>query len=583
MRKKAQKTTVVSFTISDFPILAREWRARFRNDKTFVLFALLSIGAAWAMIRRLNVETGIPLSSTVKGNVALASLSQDLLFHLVWTQILLICLLAPLLSAPLIARERESGVNDDLLLTPLSPWRVVLEKWAAGGMFLLLVLMALWPLDLVALLLGNVPPVDLWGIGLLGLSCLAWGDALGLAFSAHGRRAAGALRSSLGVALVWLIGSFICGVVAGESALIPGGPGAPFYMVWFGRTNPILCALDVLHPSPFMPSKWPYCGGFLLGSACLLLWWATHGVRKPLPELPLLAPKRGQRGGVSGVLSRLEMPIVGRFAPRNPVLGREVRGKFRLRQPPMPVLVTEIVLVLAVGVAYLYLAREAVTTHSSREIIFWGVTWTGFFVSLLAASSLGGAALTRERENGTWEAMQLSLLSPLQIVGGKLVASLATTLVLSLPVWPLLFVCVEWGGAWSAIGSTNLVQPFQFISAFLVWVSSLWLQTVLGLLISTRARKAGGATALTAGLSILWMVGSLFLITMGSANDGTVAFLTVTNPVVALASVTEPSSPDLWRAMGWPFALFAFVLGGLLLGLTNSEVAFQIKGSRAVE
>ncbi|BCM89656.1 hypothetical protein IAD21_01503 [Abditibacteriota bacterium] len=569
-------------TLSSFPVITREWRSRFRRDHAFILLSVLIIAATWMMIDRLN-DHG-PVSSGMSGVQAFAPLAQDLLVQLVWTQIVGVCLLAPMMSAPLIARERESGTSEHLLLTPLSPLRLVLEKWTAGALFLLLILFALYPLDLVALLLGNSSFSGLGGVVLLGLGCLAWGGALGVACSAHARRAALALRSATGISVVWLAGSMVCASIAGEASFLGRGFGSvPAYLVWFGRTNPVLCALDLLQPSPFLAPKWPFCAAFLVAGTLLFLLMAVLGLRKPLPELHIIAPKQGGRGGVSGVLARLEMPLIGRFAPANPVLGREARGKFRLRQPPLAVLISEIILALGVGVLYLAIAREAWINPSSRATVFWGVTWTGFVVSVLAASAQGGAALAREREGGTWEALQLSLLTPAQIVRGKLAASLATMILLSFPAWPLLLLCLQWNGSWSATRYGNGivgVQPFQFIAAVVIWLSTLWLQTLVALFFSLRAKKVGGAIGGATGAALVWMLGSLFLLVLGSPSEGALGFLAVINPLVTLAMATDPPIEFLGSATGWPFAIFAFVAGLLLLSSIENGVRRLMNGEQ---
>ena len=568
-------------TIYDFPIIAREWRSRFRRDRAFVLFAFLIGAATWAMMKRLDDVA--PSGAGFRGVRALAPLSQDLLVQLVWTQIAGVCLLAPMLSSPLIARERESGALGDLLLSPLSSLRLALEKWAAGAGFLLLVLIALWPLDFVALLLGNSSLTGVFPVALLAMGCLAWGSALGIACSAHARRAATALRSAVGIAVVWLAGSLVCALMAGEALAGGGGVAVPFYVVWFGRTNPILCALDLLNPSPFMPAKWPLCAAFLVSGTALFIAMAERGLRKPLADLPMMAPKRGGRGGVSGALARLELPLVGRFAPSNPVLGREARGKLRLRQPPLAVLVVEIVLALAVFGLYIALAVEAVRNPPSREIIFWGVAWTGFFVSVLSTSSQGGAALARERENGTWEALQLSMLSASQIVRGKLVAALGTSLVLSLPVWPLLLVCVAWNGSWTVRNLSGSIQPFQFVACVLVWLGVLWLQTLVGLFFSTRAKKSGGAIGTSTLLSLGWMIGSTFLFLLDSHDDSALGFLSVTNPLVALAVAVDAPQNLQWAGTGWPFAIFALVVGCFVLLAIESNVEVSMRAEPSLD
>ena len=562
---------------SDFPILTREVRSRFRRERAFALLGFLLALVGWALWRRVSEPNIVPS----RGVPSFAPLSQELVVQLVWTQIAGVCLLAPMLAAPLIVRERESGAVDDLLLTPLSPLRLALEKWAAGGLFLGLVLLALGPLDLVAVLLGNTPLSEMWPLALLLAGCLGWGSALGTMCSAGARRAGGALRSAMGVSLVWVIGSLLCAVYTGETGWGGGGLGSlPVWVRWIGRTNPILCALELLQPSPFLVPKWPYCAAFLAGGTVFFLGVAAHSLRKPLPELPIIAPKQdGKIGGVSGALARMEMPLVGRFAPSNPILGREARGKFRVRQPPLAVLISELVLGAGVLAGYLFLAYQALADATTRPAIFWGVAWTGFFVSILAASSLGGAALARERENGTWDALRLSLLSAPQILRGKLVASLGTCLALSFPAWPLLLICVDWRGAWTVQAGASQVQPFQFVAALAIWLGVLWSQTLLGLWVSGRSKKTGGAVGSATIIALGWMIGSLFLFVMGRSHENSaLGFLAVSNPLVALALATDPQTDRLWTASGWPCALFSFVVGALLLALTEAEVGAQMGG-----
>ncbi len=554
----------------DCPIIKREWRSRFRRPRSFVLLGALVAGAAWICWRDLASGAG--------DEALLAVRAQSTLLQLVWMQILGVCLLAPLECAPLIAREREIGVGDELLLSPLAPARVAFEKGAAGAGFIALALLALCPIELIVLLLSKSAPAGLWGVLALVLGCLTWGAFLGTACSAHSRRASGAGRSALGLALVWLLGSFGSALFAGEAALAGRfgvGTSAPSYVVWFGRTNPILAGLDLIFPSPYQ-AKWPFCAAFLLLGSALLWWLAARGLKKPLPDLPLLSPKRSGRGGVSGALARLELPLVGHFAPRNPVLGREVRGKFRLRQPPLPVLISEIVLGVLVAGAYVLLVRQSLVDAPSRPTIFWGVAWAGISLSLLGSISSGASALSRERENGTWDALRLSLLNPAQIVRGKLIASLCTSVALSFPVWPLLLLSVDWRGAWTVRAARMQVQPFQLLAGIVIWLGALWLQTTIAMLIGTRAKKAGSATSAATLLSLGWMFGSLLLLL--DSHTESVGFLAVTNPLVALSLATDPSSaargpgPQLWLSTGWPFALFAFLVGALTLVLVESEV-----------
>jgi len=562
----------------DCPILKREFRGRFRRGRAWVSLALVVAFVGWICWSALNVRDWRHPAPTNWNDMA--RLSDNLLFQLVWVQTLILALLSPSEAAPLIARERETGANEELLLSPMSPRRVALEKALAGAGFVGLMWLALLPLDLAVLLLGHRSPLEFWPVALLGLGTLAWGAMMGTAVSAHSRRASNATRGANGATILWLGASLASAIYAGESPFffpLPPGSKAPFYTTWFGRTNPVLAALDLLKPSPLGP-KWPFCAVFLVGGIAFFWWIASLGLQKPLAELPILSPRPRENGkvsGVSGALSRLEMPLVGGFAPQNPVLGREVRGKFRLRQPPLPILISEIVLGILVGGVYLLLVREAIVDPPVRETIFWGVAWAGFSVAILGAIASGAGALPREREGGTWESLRLSLLSPAQIVRGKLFAALATSIVLSLPAWPLLLLCVNWSGSWTFTPYPSGIAPFQLVHGVEIWLGTLWLQSIAAMLVGVSARKAGAATGVATLISLGWMFGSLFL--MAWSDHTMRSFLGLTNPIMALELVMENSRQS---AVGWPFVFFALIVGALLLRLVEREVGAAMRIER---
>ena len=80
---------------------------------------------------------------------------------------------------------------------------------------------------------------------------------------------------------------------------------------------------------------------------------------------------------------------------------------------------------------------------------------------------------------------------------------------------------------------------------------------------------------------IAWAFGSLFVLLTVIRDESGLSFLAVTNPLVAIASIGDPSPTNTWVSMGWPFAVFALLVGILLLALTESEVLAQIEGSHS--
>jgi ABC-type transport system involved in multi-copper enzyme maturation permease subunit len=162
------------------PLASKELLARMRGPRTFVIatLELLPLAAlAFALYASIAGMRNGPMAGEPAGK---------LFFSVVTAlELGLICLLAPALTADLIAGERERRTLDLLLVTPLSRRQIVVGKLVAAlGALLLLIVLAL-PIQAVAVLLGGVGVEELLvGLVILVLTAVTYG-CIGLYWSAR--------------------------------------------------------------------------------------------------------------------------------------------------------------------------------------------------------------------------------------------------------------------------------------------------------------------------------------------------------------------------------------------------------------
>src|ERR1051325_915621 len=116
----------------------------------------------------------------------------------------------------------------------------------------------------------------------------------------------------------------------------------------------------------------------------------------------------------------------------NPVLRRELLGRMRSRQP-WPIRAA-IIGTVALFIAFCYYeALFYMMRDHDRETMreWWQVgLWLQSILIWLLCPALAANAVTREKEQQTWEMLIFTLLSPAEILFGKLVARLVPILVI---------------------------------------------------------------------------------------------------------------------------------------------------------
>jgi ABC-type transport system involved in multi-copper enzyme maturation permease subunit len=578
------------------PIVVRESRARWRGRSAFALVfgyvALLAVALLWryALAYSQSASQANPLQR-------IELLGAQLFVTLIWLQSFAWALIAPAITATAIAAERESGMLEAVQLSPLSPLKIVSGKLVSALSLIALLLLVSIPITGTCLLLGGVSPAEFLAATLLHVATAFFGAALGLACSAWARRANAALRSAYALSIGWLIASLISFWSVAASS---GGKWfTQFALTLLGGSNPILAAASITDNDVwgtaatvsgwgiFGEAPWLISVVFQFVFGALLLWSATRALRRPFAEqywmeagrtkaqdgndstgsTPDLKP--GRELPNSGWIS---IPIFSGLHFSNPVLQRETRAKFRMRQPPLAVLIFEGILALGVAYYYLMTLRDALFVPAQRELIWWIINFVGLTVVSAAAAVSGANAFTREREIRTWEALRQSLLSSTEILHAKLGATLIGMLVFSLPFWPLLLPCVRPDIAFkNTLNGVNVVQAV--LCAGIIAATAIC-YTLWGMVWSWRCRKTATAVGWSLGTLFFALVFVPLFIVVGLFQDGREMDnpIWLFHPFVALAFVTEENK--------WGISLGAIVFLLVAAGVLRAWLRYELEHER---
>ena len=533
------------------PIFAREVIVRWRSPRTFwllgILVFLLALGAGWiyqSAATRVDYQTVyIPTVSNgrtymvpdrrpvVESIATRASRTGRELFGLLaMGNALAWLVLCPALTATGVARERERGLLESLQLSPMRPRSQIGARYGAALIFLLVLQLALLPVYGIAYTLGGVSPGEIALAGVVITLTALWGTALGLWFSARAYRPSSALFSALGFVALWSLFS-VWMVFAGANSLNSWEYKAMFCL---GVIHPWALLTALSDPSKLFP---PFMGApigfdatgilvvatiFYLIATLFFLFDAARLVNRSLPAAAwqnrnrriekwknalqtrreLLRERReraNMRDAATGALLA-DLPIEKLVRFKDPLLSREVRGRFRLRRATPLVTLGRFAAFIVGASIWLWGVASLldVPTRASWALEATMVLW-GLGVAVVAV--LSSTSFARERESGTWEGLRLSLLSPREMVGAKWASVLISFAYYSAPLWLLL----PFGVRWIETG----VELAPLALSVLVAISSLGAVCAFGLWMSWRSKNPTSATGWTLGVAFFLLVALL--------------------------------------------------------------------------
>lgn len=237
----------------------------------------------------------------------------------------------------------------------------------------------------------------------------------------------------------------------------------------------------------------------------------------------------------------------------NPVLGREIKERMRSRRAILMLIaflgLLAIILYLTYRGGLLMLNDRfspiAGNSASLGRLMFeWLLFFLVMFVSFMAPGVAAGS-IVGERERRTLHPLQVTLLTPRNIVLGKLGASTAFVTLMVLATAPLFAVPLVLGG----------VSPWQVVRGFIVILALELALASMATYMSAVAKRVQFAIVAAYGLALLLLVGTVVLFgaemlwrsqrSPQMSNPADQALSIYLNPVAAIAdAVTDPAAPD---------------------------------------
>lgn len=574
--------------ITPNPVWVRESRAYWRGWRAFALLLLYSGILVGSLVWGYNDFINSNLRWNDNPTLLSARLGHSLFMMLTWMQVVGWMLIGPVLSASSIAGERERGLLESLYLSRLSPARIVAGKMLSSLSMVLLMIVVMLPITATCLMLGGVSPGEVFWAFVLHACTATACVSLGLACSAWFRRPGTAIAGAIAGALIWGFGGSVC--LAVLSIFQPMGlfrsPQLTIYL--FFSINPVMAAVTIVEPGiitgPGMTGMSPghllaICLTFEMLVTVFMLRLAVRGVRKPLPDAvyielkkrkprrhpmvvqtgraadpnPAASPTAGtpmESPQPSGEEAAREISLAPSLNFANPILQREVRLRLRLRKASKWTFVLLAFLIPGAIYAYTRAIWWMLTDRFARESVGPPVLVMLMVAVVCLCPLFGACAITRERETGTWEALCISLLSPIQILWGKLCSPLVVCGLLTLSMLPLLLPCIA-KLSYDPDGEGGL-SVTQVLASGVLFVCVACCYTLWGMLFSWWCKKTTVAIAWTMGTLLLVLLFLPALISMSRAYGSEAGFMWW-HPVFAVASVVtsrRPYQADLFTSMG---------------------------------
>lgn len=255
---------------------------------------------------------------------------------------------------------------------------------------------------------------------------------------------------------------------------------------------------------------------------------------------------------------------------QNPVLLKELKTKLRSRQSRSVRMsigaVVGIFVLFCYYQALVYLSRYG-DLDTRREWWTGGVVIQGIIIWLLCPA-LAANAVTQEKEQQTWEMLIFTLLSPLEILVGKLLSRLIPIIGILSAFFPLMFYCFATGG----------VTFYNYVVTYLIFACWILFLTTTSLFMSWAFRRTASAIAMgylvLFALSIGTAMVELILNRANPTMDSPVIWL---NPVRILIAMTSTTEPKAGSVLLFSTLTFLSITAFLFWRMTQRFRAFSIE------
>ena len=333
-------------------------------------------------------------------------------------QYMLMSMMAPSFAAGAITGEKERESYEMLMASPMRPGAIVIGKFAASVTPLAELMICSLPIVMICLPLGGVHPYEVVAAYFAMLTSVALFVMISLWCSSYFVRTSASLVVSY---LLILPLAMVCVLIWQTLAQI----GEARLLVVF-TIVPVVCIS---------------IGTILWADTCRRLLAAADlgSEGKQVIDLETEAEE-----AVGLYISRDEFPD-RLFAPpkrttflpenANPIYDKEIRSEIFSQGTLMLRLVIQISMVIALPVM-------AFCLYINQQLAAWYIAYVLLF-NMLVGPVFSAGSVTSERERQTLDLLLTTLITPWQMLWGKLISGLRVSSVLtSFLMWPVILACI---------------------------------------------------------------------------------------------------------------------------------------------
>jgi len=255
--------------LSQNPMIRKELRQRLRERRAWVLPTIYVLLPASVVLFAYSETGGRQGVLTAQG----ADIGIAIFFAVIFSQVIVLLLMAPVFSAGGITIEKEQRTFASLLTTLLTPGEIWWGKFVSSLLYLLLLLSCSLPLLALSFAFGGVDPKDVLQAFAFSILVLAAVCSLGLLCSGLFRRSVHSTAAAYGLVLVLTIVTTVAFTFMQEHWRRSGRVGpeeVPVYVHAPLLLNPLYPLLSLIGNAG--ESEFPYVlSSCLLFGAILLL------------------------------------------------------------------------------------------------------------------------------------------------------------------------------------------------------------------------------------------------------------------------------------------------------------------------
>lgn len=512
------------------PIIQREFIGLLRTKHALILQVSLVLSLCLLVILRWPSEAMVDMTMQQ---------SQQVLRLFGYGMMVALILLAPVFPATTVVRERQQRTLNLLLSSAMSPWSIMIGKLLGVLLFVLLLIILSLPAAAACFTMGGIGLAQLFYVYVVLVLLAVQYAALGLLVSSYAGSTDSSLRITYGLILALSV-----------ITLLPHQllKGLTFFRMldwldWVRAISPIPAMMEVLQHAGVgaegIVTHTSMVGRYAVTAAVLIAVFVGWTVLRFNHRLVDRARSAGKVTDVQtvGVQAYRRIMYLWFFDPQrrtnligpltNPVMVKEFRTRKFGRAGWL--------MRMCGGCLIVSLALMLIASNSTMN---WGVGNMSSLMVIMQISliilitpSLASGLISGERESGGWVMLQMTPLSPLRILVGKLMSvaiTLSLVLIATLPAYVVLYFIEQ-----------NSASKIPKVLGTLVGTAIFAM--LLSAACSSIFRRTATATAVAYTLLVLLIAGTMLFWLGEDApfSRSTVNSVLAFNPLAASLSLLE--------------------------------------------